>query len=679
MRRALLVLLAGLAATGCLLPDRSRLDAAPRDAGPDAPIPEDAGDGGDAGDAGDGGGCQSEELFERTCEGGEDEDCDGLVDCNDFDCGRELACCGSGGERIVSEFESATFDWISLPTGLAPAIEPELSDDVIRNFYTGEPRALRYSECLPVDLGVEISATLRAPTAGPCEAGEACPYAAIVLTPTREMARGVPLPDELSVRLYGDRRLEVRRAGARLEARPGMLGIGDVDVTIQLTPGLDDEGRAWVYAAISVAQSGVPTWRAFDAEGGRRALIPREDLVGAALGCDETRGLFLALEGIGARVEIDSIATDPFECANPSNFSALRGGGVELGRAELGADPGWASGGVGAPALGSYFLGASDAWDLYYDATNVPRTNELVAPVRYAIGVSSTGDDEGITGWAARGGGPVVGVDPPQCSGAGCPELSSAREPSLYVPLDEDTRRVPTGRFGWLAYARELPGSEGRRFGLEMTQVTFSPFAVSTSPFELLTPESEGGGCDSLRDPLLLPMEPAPADDFWLLYGCEQGGRLREIRAARVSTEGDVSAVPLETTVLDHTQLGSIASISLRGADGAAWFPEGSDDYVYRLWVVTRDIAARTSVAFAEAAGKRGELPRFEPYAANPVLRGTDAVLGSCSGARCDIDSIAVTRIANAPQRVRLMVGRTITSSTEVRHVLVPLDQVWPR
>lgn len=656
-----------LLASGCLLADRSLYyqdGGADPDAG-DAEI-EDGGT-----DAGDGATCAPSQVHERACTGGRDEDCDGFVDCNDVDCATALACCGEGGTAIVSEFSGPTADWISLPTTASPPIAP--SGGTVSNFYSGEPRALRYRECVPIDLGVELRAVLRVNGTDTCSTPP-CPYAGLVLTPLREMARGVPLPDELSVRVSSDRHVEVQRAGATLWRSVETVMAGDIDVTVQLTPGVDDAGNAWVYSAIQIVH-GALTWYPWGALGDLRASIPREDLRDANAGCTEARGLYLALEGRGARVEIDSVTIDPRQCANPSHFEAIRGGGFEIDAAGVGATPRWSSGGIGAPALASYFLGgaSTETWALVYDASDLPRTNELSAPMRFSIGLSTTNDADGLASWTARGN-PLLGRDPPNCSG--CDQ--SVRDPAAYLPIDEDDRSLDAG--GWLVYAREIPGSGARRYQISGRPLLSSPIGTGSMEYLLLDPASEGGDCESLRDPLLLPIEPADPSQAWLLYTCIRRGRAVEIRAARFEQTGadDPRATPLGVAVLSAAELGPIAGVWMRGADGAAWFV-GGDRVIYRLWVATRDLAGETAIAFAEWTGARGVLPDFAPYDANPVLRTGDPILGDCTGAiDCDIDAIGVTRVANAPNTVRLLVARTITTTGGARQVLVPLDQVWP-
>ncbi|MDQ3035416.1 MAG: hypothetical protein M3Y87_23630 [Myxococcota bacterium] len=664
--RATIVIVCALAATGCLFPDRSKLgrdggvDAG--DAGGDGGHEEDAGDGG-TDDAGDG--CVVAEQHERSCENDRDDDCDGLTDCNDFDCGRALVCCGEGGDATTSEFMTSAY-WTSLPTGATPVIAP--ADDVISIFPSSEPRAIRYDECLPVDLGIAVRAVMRA--RGPsCAAGTSC-HASLVLTPQSDMARGIPLADELSIRVYADGFVEARRAGTLLARSPRTLGAGPLDVEVKLTPGIDDAGNAWVYTEVTV--SGSEPWQPWT---GLRALIPRGDLVGAGLGCEQARGLYLALEGIGDRVEIQSVTIDPFECANPSHFEIPPGGVTEIAIEDVGATERWSSGGIGAPALASYFVDGAppETWTLLYDATNVPRTNELSAPVRFAVGLSQTTRGGGLSDWTVVGD-PLIGADPPHC--AGC--MPSVREPTIHLPIDEETRGLPAVSFGWAVYARELEDSGGRRFRLEARQITTAPIGASSTAYPLLTPASEGSGCTSLRDPLLLPMHAGDATEAWLLYSCARGASPREIRIARFTADGGAPrATPLDVALLTAADVGPIASIALHAADGAAWFV-GDDLVIHRLWLATRDISGRTAIAFAESSGVPGEMPSFVPYAANPVLRAEDPVLGRCDAADCDIDSVAVTRIANSPHRVRLLVARTITTATEVRHVLVPLDQIWP-
>ncbi len=652
---------------GCLLPDRTRLDRdASLDAGSDVGLPDDAGDGSlDAGDA-----CIIAEQHEASCDNRRDDDCDGLTDCNDFDCGRALYCCGPGRAERVFSFDTGA-GWRSLPTGVLPNIEPE--GGVISNFPSSEPRATRYDECLSIDLGMEIRSILRA--RGPrCSPDSPCPYASLVLTPISEMARGVPLADELSVRLDADSRIEVRRAGAVLARSPTPFGASNIDVRIRLTPGIDERGGAWIYADIRIVSADL-TWSPWE---GLRPLVPREDLIGASLGCTEARGLYLALEGLGDGVDIDSITIDPYECANPSHFERPSST-TPLEGAALGVDPSWSSGGVGAPALSSYFIDDEppETWTVLYDATNVPRTNELTTPVRFSIGLSqstrSTGD-----GWTVRGD-PLLGADPPHCTGC----LASVREPTILLPVRDHAdsspghRGLPHSSRGWIVYASEIEGSGGRRFELEARSLIASPIGIGGTRFTLLTPASELGGCASLRDPLLLPVASADTDDAWLLYSCERDGSLREVRIARFSVSDDGPRARPMGVALTASQLGSFASIALRAADGATWIVH-EELVIHRLWFVTRDLRGRTAIAFAEASGPPDALPTFEPYAANPVLRADDPILGGCDTYSCEIESLAVTRMANSSHRVRLFVARAIRMPSEIRHVLVPLEQVWP-
>jgi hypothetical protein len=665
------VFVCALITAGCLLPDRTKLGRdggdAGSDAGPDVGIPDDAGDGGtDAGDA-----CVIAEQHEASCDNTRDDDCDGLTDCNDFDCGRALYCCGPGRAERVFPFETGA-GWRSLPTGVLPSIEPE--GGIISNFPSSEPRATRYDECLSIDLGMELRSILRARGLR-CSSGSPCPYASLVLTPVSEMARGVPLADELSVRLYADSRIEVQRAGVVLARGPMPFGAGNIDVRIRLSPGVDEQGDAWIFADVRIVSADL-TWSPWE---GSRPLVPREDLIGASLGCAEARGLYLALEGMGGGVDIDSVSIDPYECANPSHFERPTGAVPQIERSVLGIDPSWSLGGIGAPALSSYFVDDEppETWTLLYDATNVPRTNELTAPVRFSIGLSQSTRSSG-DGWTVRGD-PLLGTDPPHCSGC----LTSVREPTILLPIRDHADGSPGHRglshssSGWVVYASEIEGSGGRRFELEARSLIASPIGTGATQFTLLTPASELGGCTSLRDPLLLPVASEDTDDAWLLYSCERDGTLREIRIARFSVSGSGPAARPMGVALTANQVGTFASISLRAADGATWIVD-DDLVIHRLWFVTRDLRGRTAVAFAEASGPRNSLPIFEPYAANPVLRADDPIFGECDAVSCEIESLAVTRIANSPHRVRLLVARTIRMSSDTQHVLVPLEQIWP-
>jgi hypothetical protein len=676
------VLALGVAALGgCTLlnaPDPGRLDA-----GFDAPIPIDA-YGRDATDA------PICTRFERTCDDGDDEDCDGLVDCNDFDCATSLDCCGASQTVVPTEsFDPPFPDWPWMPTSFGAITQPgPRLDDFGR---TGVPRGVRVRDCVPIDLGARVMATLYAEAGTPVCGATACEnYASIVLSPATDMPPGDPrgLLDELAVRVYHDGRAEVRRADEVLETAPTNYGLDPIAVTIELTPGVHTDGLAYVFATIRLQQPGIAEWTPFEND----PFIPREHLVGAELGCTVARGLFLAFEGVGTNSGVDDVEVTRFECANPSHFQSPGTLGVELEAPDIGAEPGWTLGGVGEPAIASYRSSVSDPerWELAYDASNRDRALEGMAPVHYSIGGSYTTASGGLTMWTARlgsmsprtAGEPILGFDPPDCVGAVVPDppndcslLRSYREPGLYVPLDEADRTLlsPTTS-PFLVAARQIPASRdfeivGARYdGLPLDD---SDLATLLSPHE---------GCASLRDPALLPGAPDGEMPFFLLYTCDPGdGTPTTIRAARLASPlGPATAEP--GWEIRPDQLGRFAEAGVSSPDGAVWFVGATSGYaVYRIYFVAESYDGAPVLAFAEGNAQAwGELPDVVPYAGNPVLRSDDPLLGDCPTDGCDIRSVAVTRHADLPNRVRLYFGRTLEEDTSIRHVLTPLDQVWP-
>jgi hypothetical protein len=207
-------------------------------------------------------------------------------------------------------------------------------------------------------------------------------------------------------------------------------------------------------------------------------------------------------------------------------------------------------------------------------------------------------------------------------------------------------------------------------------------------------------GCRSVGDPALLPAFPKPElvsgrlrdSGVFLFFTCEPMSGPPEIRAAWIadttSWPGDISPVQLGP-VLRPADVGPIAERGLRAADGEVWFrgepmADGGmayTDVTYRLWAVVRNRAGKTSLVFAEGTGpiSGGTLPPFRPYAGNPVLTADDPLLGDCPLGDCPIESVAVTRHPNDPTRLRVLISRMVVGDSAIRHVLVPLDQIWPR
>ena len=677
-----------LLAAGCLLPDPYRLDAQV-DAGSDAPAdaPQDAPDASDAPhDAGPF--CAPAVLHETQCTPGSgDEDCDGLADCNDFDCSTSLDCCGMGSPFLSEAFTGgvpASWGWMPSGQGSIPQPSGQLSDFGT----TGLPRGVRVPLCLPADLGVRVLLDMQVDGMAPsCPAGisPCVNYAAAVLSPASDMAPGEPLLDELGVRLHSDGRAELRQAGSVVATAPAPFGAGVVRVTIELAPGVDASGIAYAFATVTLTQ-GPTGWVALD----HAPFVPRDHLIGRPLGCTEALGLNLAFEGISNHVSIDNLAVRRFECANPGHFVAVDAIGSTVAGAGA-AD--WTGGGAGSPGLVAFFPSSTsmvERWDLAYDASNRERTLEGASTVHYSIGGAIRSSGLAFSdGWTARSAGaPLLGYRPPDCDGStipmppgDCALLRSWRDPSIYASVDETSRALVGGAMGsaWLSYAREtMPGSRVHDLVVARLELADAPVGAERTMLA-----ASATDCRSLRDPTLLPMQPAgEGDALLLLFTCDRGPGVPTTIGAATLADINATAVVSSTRALDPSTFGPFARAGLSSADAAVFFvgtaaaPE-TQRAVYRVWLMTRDFS-RPTLSFVEGTAPWGQVPGFVPYGANPVLLPGDPILGTCPPRGCALDSVAVSRHANEPTVVRLLLARTLDEDTGIRHVLVPLDQHWP-
>jgi hypothetical protein len=709
--RALLGIVIGIAilapSTGCSLlfaPDRSLLDrdagadsGEPDDGGPDAPI--------DAPDAwtGDGGPCNGQAV-ELACDDAEDDDCDGLADCDDYDCASSLSCCGT--ERPIgqatSNFETVPAGWQWMPSDFTiPQPTGSISDFGV----SGKPRAIRAPVCLPIELGVRVRATIHADGDPPvCPSGPCENYASIALTATTDFEDGEEVTDDLSVRIYHDGRAETRQNRAVRDARetpfaatPSASPIG---VSIDLAPGVSpDDGEAWIYATVVLVQD-ASTWTAID----HQPIFTARDLLGPAFGCVEARGLLLAFQGIGQGIHrIDNLRSDRFDCANPGHFEPAGPIGTTLDATTLRAQTNWTGGGIGSPTIMSSLdaprgEGGVDRWDILYDGSNLERTNEPIANVHFSIGGAFTAADvaglsmfTGRRGVAPIAGDPLFGFDPPECfegviptPPGDCALLRSYREPSVWAPIDEAGRHVPPSATLTVAFAREVVGAPGR-FEIGGGTVPMSNASDPTEYIEegqtLLSP-ADAGECVSFRDPLLLPTRANGLGPLLLFFTCERGkGTPSTIGVATIATPFPRAASIVRTDLLTPADVGPFARAGLSDPDGAVWFHEGGA--TYRLWFLSHTLAEAT-LSFAEGTitPEQSDLgvmaPPLRPYPANPVMTAIDPVLGACASSDCDLESLAVTRMSTQPNRVRLMISRTRYGATTIEHGLVPVEQVWP-
>lgn len=665
-----------------------------RDGGMDASVDDggvDGGEGGpgDAGDAGDAMQCAA--RFERDCNDGDDDDCDGLVDCNDFDCATDLIqCCDARGPLFpVEDFDPApAWRWLGGEVPQTPG--------ALEFGGSGSTHALQVPECIPIDLGVRISVRMHL-VAAPvvCDDGSSdCEnYGAIVITEEQALSDGSLFPANLAVRLDREGHAQIHAAAGDvlLDSADDAVtfGAAPIDVTISLTPGADDEGRPQVFATVTLVQGTTITWPS-SADPERRfttrAAFPRSYLLGDILGCTAARGLLLAFEGAGPQVSIDRVSVEQFGCANPSHFQPVRAIGVSLDADDLDGtlstqdSSDWTVGGLGSPAIQSFFPddGPTERTELLYDASNRDRTLEGRDDVHYSIGGAWTTDPDSIGPYTPRAGGaPMIGLRPPDCLGTamppeGCASLRSVREAALFVPVTED--RVRMGTMFPLVFARERT-TDGA-FEIAGATAYWNDMRPSAFDTPIAAPDDQ---CLSMRDPVIVPTGPGSTEDLIVLYTCERRDAPSSIRALQLDEfpPTDTGVTRIAGEVIDPAMLGAIAVGGVRAADAAVWFHDG--EVVLRVWFISEDLSRDpATISFAEGSGPLGELPTLHLYAANPVLRSGDPLLGTCPAAGCSIESVAVTRLANSPNTVRLMISRTPEPASGIEHVLVPLDQVWP-
>ncbi|MBX3247065.1 MAG: hypothetical protein KF901_07785 [Myxococcales bacterium] len=698
--RASLTLVA-LALTGCTIlnaPDPGLLE---QDGGVDA------GDGGDpdasdASDASDAGDADPPDARPREiCNNGVDDDGDGLVDCEDFDCASDpdANCC------VPDVVVPPLVDQGPWPMDLArwqPALEtrrPLVEGGRITRFEGIDPFAIVYDECVPLALGARVRASFRAlgPTpAAMCDGDGRCDaLAALVLSPVDTQRVGRRLLDELAITFHASGRVEITQAGA-LVAEPVALAPSpaqDYSVDLTLTADVDAAGRAALAASLRVTLTGTTLleWRGTILE--QRNLVTEP---GAP--CEAVPGLYLAVEGRGVGVEVGpGFRVDPLDCTNPSQFTRegrpLTAGEV-LGTptASLGFDeppheaprqPRWASEALRSSALLAHPCvspapTSSACWHVLVEATNDQPELSTTARVGWSIGYAQELENDASWSrvrWRHGREDPWFGPAPASCLDGSCTPSAAAREPHAFA-LRAAGSTVPA-----VVFARERMTSE--RFDLHYRRLDgFSDSA-------LVHAAADEPDCDSLRDPAVAPrvvdLDAPEPDDYWLFFTCMKDGARSTLRAIAARRIDGFEVVPgaRSVEVLTSDDLGLFARDGVRSPEPIfdAYVEPTPDGpvtrYVYRLWFLGLDDVAGASVGVA--VGQQavdGELPRFVPYPANPILTRLDRAFEDCAG--CTLDGVSVARHGASPDRLRFLVTRRVPMPAMGRRFeLVALDQPW--
>ncbi len=620
---------------------------------------------------------------ELLCANHSDDDGDELDDCEDPDCAEEPGCCERQRSALSEAWTSPdlSVDWLFAPSmaGLWSPLRPAEGGRLTGFLPDDMPRALVSDDCVPMALGASVSVDLRASEPGDCGPNAACErYAAVVLTHPQDMLPGQRLQDELAVTMYAGGFVQLTQNGTPIATRAVPVDL-EHGLEISLRPGRNDSGHASLSASVSLTPEG----------GTRRTLVEGfpvaaiEDLVSTG-SCAEVAGLYVAVEGRGSGVELGPLQANRQDCANPSQFDERS---ATLTRQTLGGSPPWTKGYVGAPTLASSHTPASDLqWDVWIEGSNDPPELETFVHVGYALGhgraTSDEGDNWSLEGWQMLDG-PKLGHDPPSCVEVPCGEPPpSFREPHLLAePSEEPASWV-------LSFAREqLPAEARDEFGIDFLRPVGPPDAQpQLSSVTAITP-AQIEGCESLRDPALIPVDPDAEDGYWLFFTCvREDAAGHEIQALRLSADlalVEEAGVPVRQQVLSPNMLPGFADQGVFGPEPLVRFT--AQGARLRLWFMALSAAGERSVAVAEAntqdATSLGfELPRFESHPVNPILsEDSTLVRNRCSpDERCSISGIAVSQRADDPERLRFLLARRVNGSDGMgRDELIPLEQDW--
>jgi hypothetical protein len=679
-------------------PDRSLIGDGGIDSATDSRV--DTGDAGD-GDTGDGtDACSRAEV----CTGGEDEDCDTLIDCADPDCASLDQCCMGGTEESVpwTGDELANY-WAPLPSG--GLNYPRTNGGLIVEF-PAEVQGILRNDCVPLATGYRLTTAFeRVETT--CPQGSGC-FASLVITPAPGAPMGARLPDDLAVTIDETGRIEVTNSGRSIGSAPDLAIEGQtIYVTITVTVGPDgDGGESSLLGAVTIRPGGgspIELVAGF-------AFAPIRHLIRGEADCEEVGGLRVGVEGLGTQFEVSPLIREPLECINAGRFvppSAVDGNQrltaattgarmVSLGWGPPIPESSWCSGGLGSPALGVQLVDTNIAWHVAGDATNYDRTQDPVAAeLGFAIGFSRSAPGNWGSWDSYASDEPKVGpcnpacvtVAPMLCGSPSCPSMGapndSVRDPSFGVLPIPGTVPRPTR----VAYARRI-GPDAYGIAIEDSFLARDvPDAVEDAvilPSAVPPARETGMPCESLRDPVLVPVDADPTADErgeWLFYSCYFGLETAEIHAIRLT---QLLAPETEThrVIVDRRSNGAWAGFSVWSPELVVEYepPGGMGRHLYRLWFLAKssgDYATSIGLLQGQLSPEQsldGELPTFAPFGANPVLTEGPGTFDDCP--LCTIEGLAVVRVPNS-QRIRFLIARQDNTGRPEDWHYAPFEQFW--
>ncbi|MFK7987352.1 MAG: hypothetical protein AB8I08_15110 [Sandaracinaceae bacterium] len=627
-RAAYFALLLGVG-PGCtviLAPDRAAitLDGAVEggmDADMDADVDADLDAGPDASDAR----CNNVPAFEVSCTNGDDDDCDGFRDCEDFDCAGAVNCCDES-ETTVVRYDAIDGAWQALGT-------PARSDEGI-DFGTGRSAVL-LADCSPIAFGAAYRATLQAGS------GLNGDYAALVMGPVNEFGAD-GLLTELAVILQ-NQEFRVERAGTpvgnTLEA-----GTSEYSIELNVFPGADEAGRAVLRAQVSVAPVGGTATVLLDDV----AIMPLADLIE----CGSADGLFVGFEGSGGSVRVTGaeFSTEVFACGNPSQLREDRDYTIDSDLFD-----GLGPGGLGEPALAAFAVSTdtNERLELWLDAADRERADEIFVSPTYTVHGAIYSDGS----WARR------------------TAMAAGREPSIAAVTD--SARIQDAGTPFVAYVDE--SLENPR--IAVSRVDFA----ETGGFLDMPPQFlPQDTCDrGMRDPSLVHLS-GTSDEFLVVFTCLRVGLADSIGGMRLTYDlvGRQFAVVQDSPNL----LSGTTASSAKGVFSPELLvhARADDEFALPMWYLARDSSEGVALHFASGVLAAGEnLPRFEIYAGNPILEADDPILGSAECIDCSLQSMAVADSYPGlfwdPPTYFLLINRTRYDTLgDPIHELLPVTQPRP-
>lgn len=684
MSRVSLVLSFIILGSGCSVlfaPDRDAigpdLDGAFIDAGADAMI-----------DASETDGCVGPETLEVTCNDMTDNDCDGEIDCFDFDCRSADNCC------TPTMAETACLDSTVPITGFLPQPAAAATDIMFSgggctgqvSEFTSAPgptRGLVSRSCQPVNFGMTYTVNFRIAT--PCPSCIRADYAALSFGLTEVIVDPMDYADEFRFVILPDGSAFAEEAGTILgNPIPANTfnGMFPIQLVVDLDPGPSTDGIDVLFVS-AVATQGREQYDLLV----REPVMPLADLVCFMEGGGTATGLYAVVEGTGNFVQVDTaLSRQARGCANPSQFRR------PLMEPDLSIPAMCDVGGAGAPTLINYCYSNCDGsppnvqWDLWADGSSMPRQNDTLDFLDFGT-CGFVGSTLGSLPDGSAGEPWDTAQRPPLAAPYlwAIAQAEGAREPTLLAAYD-DGAGVRVGDL-WYAYARRETAMTDD-FTIYGGRIRRTGSAVEDRARVLDLGMEALSECAALRDPLLLGDYGIRGTGHgvigaFLLFTCDRSPGADSIGVAELELNIDTGRLELmEGTVNANWLTSSVGAFASRGVSAPEGFTEPSEDGVtLRLWFLARGVGSvAPTVGFAQGRGPLdGGLPVVTPYPANPILTNdSPAIRQDCVGEDCRITGLTVTPVVNDMVDYQFLIARERRAGTTVTYDFISLLQPKP-